>query len=176
MPISHQWRVAAASLLLPLALAACSSTANNSTQPATAAAKPVVATPAPAPLDAKAVLDKLTAAGLPMSNGAVQDENTDPNNLIGRPNGYTSRASFDVPGGDPDAEKYDTSRGGVIEVFGDAAAAKIRADYIANLQKASPILGTEYHYLRGSVLVRISGKVKPSVAAGFQTTVAALPS
>jgi hypothetical protein len=170
-------RAAAVALLLPLAMAACSNASNNSTQPDTAAAKPVAATPAPArKTDAKTVLAKLTAGGLPISNGAVQDENTDPNNLIGRPNGYTSRASFDVPGGKPDGDKYDIDRGGVIEVWADAAAAKTRADYLTNALKNMPILGTEYHYLRGPVLVRISGKVKPSVATGFETAAAALPS
>jgi hypothetical protein len=174
MPISHRHRAAALVLLLPLALAACSNTPNNSTQPnthATAAAT----TPASKPMDAKAVLAKLTAAKLPISNGAVQDENTDPNNLLGRPNGYTSRASFDMTGGDRQGDKYTVDRGGVIEVFADTSAAKTRADYIAGLQKASPILGTEYHYLNGPVLVRVSGKIKPSVAAGFQTAVAGLP-
>jgi hypothetical protein len=120
------------------------------------------------------VLDKLTAAGLSISNGAVQDENTDPNNLLGRPNGYTSRASFDVPGGDPEAKAGDIARGGVIEVFADATTAKARADYIASTLKAAPIFGTEYHYLNGLVLVRISGKVKPSEASKFQAAVDAL--
>jgi hypothetical protein len=163
-------------LLFPLALAACSSSSTNATQPKIAPAKDSVAaaTPAAAPMTAKAVLDKLTAAGLRMFNGAVQDENTDPNNLLGRPNGYTSRASFDVPDGAPEADKYSIDRGGVIEVFTDAAAAKTRADYIAGLQKASPILGTEYHYLHGAVLVRITGKVKPSAAARFEVAVTAL--
>jgi hypothetical protein len=127
-----------------------------------------------APMTAKAVLDKLTAAALPISNSAVQDENTDPNNLLGRPNGYTSRASFDLSGGDPESKPYGIDRGGVIEVFADAAAAKTRADYIAGLQKQSPILGTEYHYLNGPVLVRITGKVKPSDAAKYEAAVAAL--
>jgi hypothetical protein len=174
MSIPHRHRAAAVALLLPLALAACSGTPTASGQPdthVTAAAT----TPASKPMDATAVLAKLTAAKLPISNGAVQDENTDPNNLLGRPNGYTSRASFDVTGGDRQGNKATVDRGGVIEVFADATAAKTRADYIAALQKASPILGTEYHYLHGPVLVRVSGKVKPSVAAGFQAAVAGLP-
>ncbi|MGI5241133.1 hypothetical protein [Dactylosporangium sp. CA-139066] len=39
---------------------------------------------------------------------------------------------------------------------------------------ANPILGTEYDYVNGSVLVRITGKVKPSVAKTFESAVAAL--
>jgi hypothetical protein len=132
------------------------------------------AAPSVAPVDARGVLGQLATAGMPISAGVVQDENTDPNQLLGRPNGYASRASFDVPGGNAKGEKYDIDRGGVIEVWPDAASAKTRADYIAGLQKGSTLLGSEYHYLNGPVLVRVSGKVKPSVAKQFATAVARL--
>jgi hypothetical protein len=120
------------------------------------------------------VLDALRAAGLPLSNAAVQDENTDPNNLIGRPNGYLSRTSFDLSGGDPDGEKYGIDRGGVIEVFPDTASAAARSKFIQDALKSMQILGTEYHYLNGPVLVRVTGKVKPSTAKPFEAAVAAL--
>lgn len=170
-------RSIAAALTAVLALAACSS--GTSSGPASGAAKTATtaapASPSAAPaLDASAVLARLKAAGLPISNEAVQDENTDPNNLLGRPNGYTSRVSFDVPGGSTDGEKYSIDRGGVIEVFPDAAGAKIRSDYIQGLLKGSPILGTEYHYQAGPVLLRITGGVKPSVAAKFRDALSKL--
>jgi hypothetical protein len=60
-------------------------------------------------------------------------------------------------------------------VWPDAASAKARSDYIQGVLKAAPMLGTEYHYLAGPVLVRLSGKLKPSVATTFATAVAALP-
>jgi hypothetical protein len=167
------------SALVTMGLLGCSTgspvSAPTSAAGTTASAAPSPVEPPPAaPLDAKAVLAKLTAAGLPMSKGSVQDENTDPNNLLGRPNEYTSRACFDVDGADPTADKYSVDRGGVIEVFANASDARARADYIAGVLKAAPMLGSEYHYLAGPVLVRISGKVKPSVAAKFQAAVAAL--
>jgi hypothetical protein len=42
--------------------------------------------------------------------------------------------------------------------------------------KALPILGTEYHYRadEGRVLVRVSGKVKPSQAKNIEAAVAGL--
>lgn len=125
-------------------------------------------------LDARAVLSRLKAAGLPMTNTAVQDENTDPNDLLGRPGGYTSRASFDVPGGNAEAERYLIDRGGVIEVFPSAAAARERSGYIQAIMKGTRVLGTEYHYLAGPVLLRITGSVKPSMAARFEAAVARL--
>lgn len=163
-----------------LALPACGSS-SQPVLPATAqlpsASVSVATGPVPAAaLDAKQVLDKLTAAGLPITHAATQDENSDPNNLLGRPGQYTSRASFDVPGGDSGAKPGSVDRGGVVEVFGAAADAKRRVDYIQGLLKGNPVLGTEYDYQAGPVLVRVTGKVKPSVAARFQQAVTKLGS
>ncbi|MGC4755581.1 hypothetical protein [Micromonospora trifolii] len=123
--------------------------------------------PAPAePLTAKQVLDKLTAAKVGLTSGAVQNEDTDPNDLLGRPNGYTSRASADLPGGDRQADKYGIDRGLVVEVFTAVEDVERRSKYIQDSLKSMPILGTEYHYRadQGRVLVRVSGKVKPTQA------------
>ena len=135
-------------------------------EPAGAQAPP--AAMSAAAVDASAVLKRLTDAGLPMTSVVVQDENTDPNHLLGRPNGYTARVSFDVPGGDPDADKYTLSRGGVIEIFPSEDAARRRSTYLQELAKNEPILGTEYNYIRGPVLLRLIGDVKPSLAAQFE--------
>lgn len=141
--------------------------------PATSAAATTTAPPAKA-LDAAGVLAQLTAAGLPLTNPHVQDENTDPNNLLGRPGGYTSRASFDLAGGDTTADPYFVDRGGVIEVYPTTAGAKARSEAIQGALQATQILGTEYHYLNGPVLVRITGRLKPTAAAPFGTAVSSL--
>ncbi|MEV0214377.1 hypothetical protein [Micromonospora sp. NPDC050695] len=144
--------------------------------PATTSAVPKPA-PAPAePLTAKQVLAKLSASKIGLTSGAVQDEDTDPNNLLGRPNGYLSRASADLPGGDKQADKYDAGRGLAIEVFPTSEDADRRAKYIQDALKAAPILGTEYHYRAdsGRVLVRVSGKVKPTQAKKVEAAVAGM--
>jgi hypothetical protein len=79
-----------------------------------------------------------------------------------------------VPGGDKDSKPYGIDRGGVVEVFADAGAAQTRSKYIQDTLKSMQMLGTEYHYLNGPVLVRITGKVKPSVAKPFEAAVAGL--
>ncbi|MEH1058693.1 hypothetical protein V6U89_26215 [Micromonospora sp. CPCC 206171] len=137
---------------------------------------PAVASTPAAPLDAETVLDRLTAAKLGLTGGAVQTEDTDPNDLLGRPNGYLSRASADMPGGDRDGDKYSIDRGLVIEVFPTAADADGRSKFIQDALKGMPILGTEYHDRtgEGTVLVRVSGKVKPSVAKKVEAAVAVL--
>lgn len=172
-------RLAAPILAVTLALAGCTNGAPTKASGPTAniVEGTAAATPAkidrPA-LDAKAVLDKLTAAKLGLTNQNVQDEDTDPNKLLGRPNGYTSRASADLPGGDKDGTKYDVSRGLAVEVYPDAAGAEARSKYIQGLLKNAPILGVEYHYLSGSVLVRVAGDVKPSQAKEIGAVVAGL--
>ncbi|GIE76527.1 hypothetical protein Aph02nite_24770 [Actinoplanes philippinensis] len=115
-------------------------------------------------MDAAATIDRLKAADLGLTRFAVQDEDTDPNKLFGRPNGYTSRASADLPGGDTGAEPYTIARGLVVEGFPDADSLQRRSKYILGLLKDSPALGTEWHYTTGTTLVRVSGNVKPSLA------------
>ncbi|WP_433046138.1 hypothetical protein [Dactylosporangium sp. CS-033363] len=167
-------------IVLVAALSGCGTSSTPAPAPAAAtsgqAAPAASAAPSPAPVkvDAKAAAEALAAAGLPVTNVAAQDENTDPNNLLGRPGSYVSRASFDVAGGDKDAELYGIDRGGVIEVFADAGTAQARSKYIQDTLKSLQMLGTEYHYLNGPVLVRVTGKVKPSVAKPFEAAVAAL--
>jgi len=105
----------------------------------------------------------LKAAGIPVTNIVAQNEDTDPNSFLGRPGQYTERVSFDLPGGDETSEKYDTARGGVIEVWKNHAAATKRADYIQSLRTGG-LLGTEYDYVKAGVLLRIEGLIKPSLA------------
>jgi hypothetical protein len=177
LPVVTLPRISTLAAVVLLAVAGCSNPRPAAPPAATSApSSPAASTPSPsaAAWDAKTVLARLTAAGLPISNGAVQDETTDPNNLLGRPNGYLSRASFDVPGADSGADKYAVDRGGAIEVWPDAAAAKARAEFIAQTLKSAPALGTEWHYLNGPVLVRLSGKVKPTTAKQFEQAVAGL--
>lgn len=150
------------------AVTTASSTTTVGTSPVSS---PTTAAPK---IDAKAVADALVAAKLPLTKIVVQTEDNDPNNLLGRPNGYLSRVSFDVPGGDPQADQGQVDRGGAIEIFADPAGATARKEYIQNSLKADPMLGTEYDYVNGPVLVRITGKVKPSVAKPFEMSVAAL--
>jgi hypothetical protein len=100
---------------------------------------------------------------------------TDDNNLLGRPGGYTARATYVLPGGAGTAGGNDTDRGGSIEIWPDAGGAQARSAYILGQLKANPMLGTEYHYLAGPVLVRVSGKVKPADAKKVEEAVKGLP-
>ncbi len=66
--------------------------------------------------------------------------------------------------------------GGSIEVFADGADAQVRSDYTQEtLQSLGRIAGTDYHYPAGSILVRVTGELPPSVAAEHETAVAGSP-
>ena len=93
-------------------------------------------------------------------------EDNDPNNLIGRPNGYVSAAV--IYDSNATCTDIGVDCGATVEVWQDEASAKTRSEYIQSILKASPILGSEFHTLDGPVLLRVDGKqLKPSLAKKY---------
>lgn len=156
-----------------LALSSCGADTPTTATPATATPASTVAAQTSAVIGVDEVLAKLTPAGA--TKPVVVTAETDPNKLLGRPGQYTARGGFDLPGGDPEGETGRIERGGIVEIHPDAAAAAARAKYIADSLKANPILGVEYHYPAGPVLVRVTGKVTPANAKKVEDVVATLP-
>ena len=159
---------AALATALLTGLTACSnstssSSSSSSQKPGAPASKPLTANTAFASISGKVSSAKLS--------GTVTAEN-DPNHLLGRPNQYTSKVTFtdsrikaaDVAG----TEKGDVERGGAIEVFGSPADAAARAKYIQAVTKSMPAL-TEYDYVHGTVLIRVSHYLTPAQAASYKT-------
>lgn len=93
-------------------------------------------------------------------------EDTDPNNLIGRPNGYTAASVIYDSGAS--CVSLGVSCGATVEQWATPADAQRRADSIQQILTASPVLGSEYHSVRGPLLLRASGKLKSSVWATYQ--------
>lgn len=120
---------------------------------------------------AEQVMRDLTVRVEPAAPGVVFTAETDPNDLLGRPGGYTSKASFIDDRIDPeeviDPGPGSVDIGGSIEVFDDADAAGRRADYIGKISQALPAL-TEYDYVSGRVLLRVSGELTPQQAAAYE--------
>jgi hypothetical protein len=159
-------------LLTVAALVGCSGGEPASTPvPTTATTTASTAPPAKA-VDIDTVVAKLQAAG--GTNPFIANEDTDPNKLLGRPGQYTARAGLDYPGGDPSAETGRIERGIVVEIHPSAADATTRATFIADTLKATPMLGTEYHYTAGPVLVRVTGDVTPANARKIEDAVKTL--
>jgi hypothetical protein len=99
----------------------------------------------------------------------VWTEDNDPNKLLGRPGGYTSAATLidkSLPCTDPGVDC-----GASIEVFATPEEATKRAEYIKSLRTGG-MLGTEYHTLIGSTLLRVTGELPPKTntkyAAAFK--------
>ena len=160
-------KTAVASVFITIALAGCGSTS----EPIKAQA-PVVTqttTKAPVVLDATASAKKIEAKVPSVNKVVTITEANDENNLIGRPNGYTSAALLFDSRVKCDKGETQTWKGSCaeIEMFASVDAAQRRAAYIQGILKAAPILGNEYDYLNGNALLRIVGTVKPSVARQY---------
>ena len=164
---------AAAATVLTASLAGCSSSDSRSSNGAPVnAASPKVTAAQAKPLTAQVAFAKLSAAmSTTRLSGTVTADN-DPNHLLGRPNQYTSKITFDDTRISADdvsgTDKGDVERGGAIEVFGSPADAQARAKYIRSVTKSMPML-TEYDYVHGSALVRVSHYLTPKQAADYKT-------
>ena len=53
-------------------------------------------------------------------------------------------------------------------MFKNASGAKARKRYIMAITQASPMVGGEYDYIVGAVLVRVSGLLTPSQARMYR--------
>lgn len=140
--------------------------AEQQTTAAPTAEPTATATPEPiptvaAPVDAAAAAEALRDASQDITAVTVYDENTDPNDLIGRPGQYTSAAQITdarAAGGDG------IDAGAVVEVFATPEDAQARSTYIQEtLTDLGPAFGTEWHHLQGTHLLRVSGNLVPSV-------------
>lgn len=120
---------------------------------------------------ATSVADDLKVEISAITESVEITEENDPNDLIGRPGGYTesvvlhdSRVACD--------DDVSVGCGAKVEVFDDSDAAADRADYIQSILEGNAALGTEYHYVDGPVLLRVSGELKPSAAEEYEAAFA----
>jgi len=109
--------------------------------------------------DAAAIIGDLAAQGVPVKLGTVYDEKTDPNKLMGRPNGYASKAEFTD-------SRVQADTAGSVEVFDGAGGAEARAEYVQALGKAP--MFAEYTYVAGNVVVRVNKDMAPSDAKAYE--------
>lgn len=104
----------------------------------------------------------------------VYTTETDPNGALGRPNKYTSKASFsDNRVEQPVQEDLDGNYkenlvGGTIEVFNNNEDCASRFTYINELQKSMPILGSQYIYQYKNILLRVDGDLTPEQAKNYE--------
>lgn len=116
--------------------------------------------------DAEAVANRLIEAGLPMAGLTSVTEETDSNNLLGRPGGYTSKVFFFD-------ERYEgvgtpPSEQNTIEVFPSEEDATRRREYVDGIAKEMPMF-TQYIVQSGNAVLRLNKALKPSEAAEYET-------
>ncbi|MDI2129945.1 hypothetical protein [Yinghuangia seranimata] len=133
---------------------------------------------APGKMTAAQVASTLKAAGLPLGEVTVFDEDTDPNHQLGRPGKYTSKVGFvdtRVDLSNALDTKGDISRGGGVEVWPDHKSAQARADYIQALTKdIQATVMREYDYISGSYLLRITQTLSPTQAGAYEAALKGL--
>lgn len=135
---------------------------------ATTTASPAVQPP---PATAQSVAESITAV-IPEATELIEvTEDNDPNNLIGRPNGYVA-ASVLVDSRLPRCANLGADCGVMIEQWPDEAAAQNRSDYIQSILKSMPTLGPEWNTVRGGLLLRVAGELKPSEAKAYEAAFA----
>jgi hypothetical protein len=124
--------------------------------------------PAPTTLTAEEIVKKISDAGFPIHNVIVYTEDTDPNNQLGRPHGYTSKVNF----ADKRCEQYDASdpEGGNFEVFGNTEDCSDRKKYLESVYETSPQL-RKYIYQFENVLFRLSYELRPAQAEDYKIAV-----
>ena len=121
------------------------------------------------PQSADEVLQELKDEELPIGESVAYTAKNDPNDLLGRPNQYTSKVTFEDTRLKPDpmANKFDVQNGGSIEVFENKDDAIRRKEYVGDIGKSfSPF--SEYIYREGTVLLRLSHRLTPKQAAEYE--------
>jgi len=153
------WRFSVAALLGLACIGFCTSPAGGSP----AKHRPRL------PTTALAVTRGLKSAGMSIGTITNYTAATDPNHLLGRPNGYKSKTAFiDKTISNSPGTATSVTRGGSVEFFANHAGAVRRERYIEKVEKAAPILGTEYDYVDGPALLRLSSVLTPSEAKVYR--------
>lgn len=162
-------RTITATTLLALALTACGSNSSPSTtasnQTSTTA---TTSAPASKPMNAEQVIKTITETVTDAKAATIYTAATDPNNLLGRPGGYTSKGDFTDQRAKPKLDD-EVQNGGSVEVYEDPATAEKRSKYITRILADVPAFGTEYHYLKDGILLRVSGALTPEQGAEYET-------
>jgi hypothetical protein len=155
-------------LLLLITAMACSTPG----EPQTPALQETPPPESPPQATAEQVIARL-ATRIPTARlSVVYTAQTDPNELLGTPNAYVSKAAFTDTRIDPaqadDTETGSIELGGSVEVFIDEADALARKQYLDQTLAELPIDVSEYSYLRGPVLLRLSRRLTPDQAAEYK--------
>lgn len=123
-------------------------------------------------MSAEEVVLALKDAGLPIGEHIAYDEESDPNDLMGRPDQYIGKANFADTRLDTSTD-FDLQGGGSVEVFGNEDDAEKREEYVKSVTGASSLF-TEYSFREGSILLRLASELTPAQAEEYEAALKAL--
>lgn len=103
-------------------------------------------------------VNELIERGVDITRVVEYDEETDPNELLGRPHSYTQKVNFRLN------LKYE----GTVEIFENIEDATARADYVEAISANMPSAGY-YVYQHDLAVFRIELRVTPSDAEAFNS-------
>lgn len=120
--------------------------------------------------DATEVVQRLEDQGLPIGGVETYNAENDPNELLGRPGQYTSKANFKDARLEPEpfSEGFDIRNGGSVEVFETEEEAKRREEYLRTISETVSMFA-EYSYRDDRVLLRLSRRLTPEQAEEYET-------
>ncbi|GEE01955.1 hypothetical protein nbrc107696_24010 [Gordonia spumicola] len=151
-------------------LAGCGSDDSSDAPTSTVAAASQTTTSTSESTTIDSVVADLRSAVPQISKVIVITEDNDPNNLVGRPNGYVAATVIeDSRVKCSEGQKIGVSCGAMVEEWADTASAQRRSDQIQEYKRSMPILGQEYNHVEGPFLLRVSGDLKPSQAKKYET-------
>lgn len=117
-------------------------------------------------MNAEDIINEFKSAGFPINKIVVTTEENDVNNLMGRPNQYTSKINFS----DKRIDQFDEENnpiGGTIEVFDNAKDAENRKEYVEKITTSVSVF-TQYIYLYKNVLFRLDHELTPTQAKVYE--------
>jgi hypothetical protein len=115
------------------------------------------------------VLDRFVIFELPVGETIIYDEETCPNDLLGRPGQYIGKADWE----DTRVDQYgDTLTGGTIEVFEDEATLVKRKEYLEPFLEEAMFL--QYMFIHKNVIVRVEKELTPSQAEEYKDALESL--
>ena len=161
-------------LFLSVSMVACSSTSEAQTKVEEKTEKKEKKKEEVKDKTAEEILKELQEKNENVTDILVYDEETDTNDLLGRPGEYTSKADFS----DARIQEFYTTEeekieyglsGGTIEVFKSKKHCDARADYLKSFMTADTLVKLDqYMYKYDKVLFRVSYSIVPSEAEVYK--------
>lgn len=118
-------------------------------------------------LTAEEIVNKLKEKNSNIGKIVVYTAETDLNELLGRPNQYTSKVQFADNRLSQEFVEENDAVGGTVEVFENEKDMNNRKEYIESISSQASIFA-EYTYSAGNALLRLDNELTPEQAKEYE--------